>query len=564
MTGQATQATEVAAAPRAVSPRHFVRLKLRIMGNSFRGQVWRVVLFSFGILFGLIYATAGFFAAAAAGLAGNTDAAFLVAAAGGGVVALSWTLLPLLFFGVDETIDPSRFALLPLPRRTLVVGLLTAALIGVPAAATLIATAGLVLSAGALGGAGAAVVQALGVLLGLVFCVAVSRAVTSAFANLLRSRRTRDLAAVLLAVSAALIGPLQIAINRASTNTDWRRFLPLSEVIGWTPFGAPYTAGFEAAAGHWLAALAKLALVVAAIAVLLWWWSRTIETAMVGTASLGPAARQGTPGAPVDQLFPRILRWARRDRFGAILAREVRYWWRDARRRSNLITFAVAALFVSAMVNFGEAIWGTEAGEPARDVAASPLTFTLSMIFVGTLAAVTLANQFGFDGSAYANDIIAGVPGRTQIAARAAAFTVYVLPLVVLIAVIIGVLVGEPTWIPMALGTLVGTFGCGLAANSMLSVIGAYALPETSNPFALNTGAGMARGLLSILSMVIGVVLAVPLLLGALFAGDVWLWVALPVGLAYGAGAAWLGSVIVGDVLDRRMPELLLTITPRR
>ncbi len=29
--------------------------------------------------------------------------------------SLAWTLVPLLFFGVDETLDPARFALLPLP-----------------------------------------------------------------------------------------------------------------------------------------------------------------------------------------------------------------------------------------------------------------------------------------------------------------------------------------------------------------------------------------------------------------------------------------------------------------
>ena len=50
---------------------------------------------------------------------------------------LGWLLLPLVFFGVDETLDPARFALLPLRRRTLVTGMLAAALVGVPAVATL-------------------------------------------------------------------------------------------------------------------------------------------------------------------------------------------------------------------------------------------------------------------------------------------------------------------------------------------------------------------------------------------------------------------------------------------
>jgi ABC-2 type transport system permease protein len=553
--------TAVPAAPGPVSPRHFVRLKLRILGNGFRGQTTRVWLFVLGLLAGLFYATAGFFGTALPGLADSPDAALLVAALGGSVIALGWTLVPLVFFGVDETIDPARFALLPLTRRTLVTGLLTAALIGVPAAATLVATAGLVVSAGALGGVGAALVQVVGVLLGLIFCVAVSRAVTSAFASLLRSRRTRDLAAVLLAVVAGLIGPLQIALSRASADADWRRFLPVAEIVGWTPFGAPYTAGLEVATGRYWAAPVKLLLAAGVIVALLWWWSRTLESAMVGTASTGRAVQRAVAGAPVARLFPRILAWAPRDQFGAVLARDVRNWWRDARRRANLITFAVAALFVSAMANFSNAIWGTE---PARDVTASPIAFAFSMVFVGTLGAVTLANQFGFDGTAYAADVVAGVPGRVEIGARAAAFSVYVLPLVVVIAVLVGLLIGEPGWIPLGLGTLIATFGCGLAANSMLSVIGAYALPDTTNPFALNSGAGMARGLLSVVAMLISVVLAVPMVIGAIFAGDVWLWLALPIGLLYGVGAAVLGSVIVGDVLERRMPELLLTITPRR
>jgi ABC-2 type transport system permease protein len=282
---------------------------------------------------------------------------------------------------------------------------------------------------------------------------------------------------------------------------------------------------------------------------------------MVGSASTGRAGQRTVAGAPVARLFPRILAWAPRNQFGAVLARDARNWWRDARRRANLITFAVAALFVSAMANFSDAIWGTE---PARDVTASPIAFAFSMVFVGTLGAVTLANQFGFDGTAYAADVVAGVPGRVEIGARAAAFSLYVLPLVVVIAVLVGLLIGEPGWIPLGLGTLVATFGCGLAVNSMLSVIGAYALPDTTNPFALNSGAGMARGLLSLVGMLISVVLAVPMVLGAIFAGDLWLWLALPIGLLYGVGATVLGSVVVGDVLERRMPELLLTITPRR
>ncbi|MER6591667.1 ABC transporter permease, partial [Micromonospora purpureochromogenes] len=162
---------------RRVSARHFVRLKLRVMGNNFRGQGWRLAMFVIGVLVGLWFAAGGFLALAAPGFADEPRYALLTAAFGGGLLVLGWLLLPLVFFGVDETLDPARFALLPLPRRTLVAGLFAAALVSVPVLAVLLAVSGLVVTAAALGGWAAGLVAAVGVVAGLLLCVAASRAV---------------------------------------------------------------------------------------------------------------------------------------------------------------------------------------------------------------------------------------------------------------------------------------------------------------------------------------------------------------------------------------------------
>ncbi|MER7333433.1 MULTISPECIES: ABC transporter permease [unclassified Micromonospora] len=551
---------------RRVSARHFVRLKLRVMGNNFRGQGWRIALFVAGVVVGLWFAGTGFFLFAAPGLADEGRYALMVGSLGGGLAVLGWLLLPLVFFGVDETLDPARFALLPLPRRTLVTGLFAAALVSVPAVATLLALSGLVVTAGALGGWSAAAVTAVGVVAGLLLCVASARAVTSAFATALRSRRVRDLAAVLLAALAALLGPLQLVGVAALQDADWDRLDGVAEVIGWTPFGAPWTAGIDVAEGRAWAAPVKLLITAAAIVALLAWWSRSLESAMVGAASAGPArAQRGVPGGAVAQLFPRVVGWVRRDRFGALVAREARYWWRDARRRANLITVAVVGIFVPVMVNLGGSGFtvGEEQGFSVPDTA-SPVLVSLSMLFVGLLAAVTLANQFGFDGSAYAANVVAGVPGQVELRARMAAFSLYVLPMLGVVAVVLATLLGEPGWIGLMAGTLFATYGAGLAVNTFVSVLGAYSLPETSNPFALNSGAGVAKSFLTLLSMLASAVAAVPMVVAAGLLGDVWLWLALPLGAAYGLGAALLGAYLAGDVLDRRMPELLATVTPRR
>ncbi|MEU5907973.1 ABC transporter permease [Micromonospora sp. NPDC047467] len=552
---------------RSVGARHFVRLKLRVMGNSFRGQGWRVALFIGGALFGLWFAASGFFLFAAPGLTDNGRYAVLVAAAGGGLLVLGWLLLPLVFFGVDETLDPARFALLPLTRRTLVTGLFAAALVSVPMLAVLIASSGLVLTSWVLGGWSAGLVAGIGVLGGLLLCVAASRAVTSAFATMLRSRRVRDLAAVLLAVTAALLGPLQVFGLAALQETDWTRLTGVATVIGWTPLGAPWTAGIDLAQGRVWAAPVKLLITAVAIGALLAWWSRSLESAMVGAASTGKApAQRGVTGGAVAQLFPRVAGWLRRDRFGALVAREARYWWRDARRRANLITIAVVGIFIPVMINLGGLSLAVEERQGFTTGAggSSPVLVTLSMIFIGVLAAVTLANQFGFDGSAYAVNVVTGVPGRMELRARMTAFSLYVLPMLAFVAVVLSLLLGRPGWIGLAAGSLAATYGVGLAVNSFVSVLGAYSLPETSNPFAMNSGAGMAKGLLTLLVMIVSAVAAVPMLVAAALLGDAWLWLAFPLGAAYGLGAALLGAYLAGDVLDRRQPELLVTVTPRR
>ncbi|RKN46246.1 ABC transporter permease [Micromonospora endolithica] len=561
----AVAVNEPVAAVRPVPARHFVRLKLRVLGNNFRGQKWRVAMFVTGVLFGLWFAAIGFVLFALPGLADEPTYALLVAAFGGGLVVLGWVLLPLVFFGVDETLDPARFALLPLPRRSLVTGLFAAALVSVPAFAGLLALSGLVVTAGVIGGWSAAVVQAVGVVAGVLLCVAAARAMTSAFASMLRSRRVRDLAAVLLAVLAALLGPLQLLGVAAIQDADWDRLVPVAEVIGWTPFGAPWTAGIDLAEGRTWAAPVKLLVTAVTIVALLAWWSRSLESAMLGAVSSGPASTtKATAGGPVAQLFPGAARWLRRDRFGALVARETRYWWRDARRRANLITLAVIGLFVPAMVNFGGSGFTIDEQGISVTEGSSPVVVSLSMLFVGVLAAVTLANQFGFDGSAYAANIVAGVPGQVELRARMTAFSLYVLPLVVFVSLALTVVLGEPGWLGLSAGTLLATYGAGLAVNSYLSVLGAYDLPETSNPFAMNSGAGVARSFLTLLSMVVSAVAALPMVLAAALLGDVWLWLAFPVGAAYGVGAALLGAYLAGDVLDRRQPELLTTVTPNR
>jgi ABC-2 type transport system permease protein len=538
----------------------FVRLKLRVLRNGFRGKTARKIMFGVSLFLGLWFGGFGCFVLISSFYPTYPELGALIPPLGGALLMLGWIFGPLVWFGVDETLNPSRFALLPLSRATLVRGLLAAALLGVPALATALAAAGLVIGAAIWHGAVTALITALGATLGVLTCVALSRSVTSAFSNLLGSRRVRDLAAICLALLAAMLGPLQLFGISALQNADFQQMEGFARIVGWTPLGAPWSAGVDASSGHWLAPLGKLAIAAAFLLLLVRWWMSTIETAMIGTVSEGGGRRSGSVTAPVARLFGRLT-WFPVNRDGAMAVREARYWWRDTRRRASLLTFSVIGIFLPVVMNLGRS--DVIKLPEGQQIGGGPLAQTFTLIGVGVLGGLGVANQFGFDGSAYAVHLTSGVPGKVEMRSRVLGYSVYIVPMLLVISVAITALTGRYDELPMRVGILFGSYGVGLGVCLLISVYGAYSLPETSNPFAVNTGAGLTKSLFAIGALSAAVAMTIPLALGALLVPGLWMWLSLPVGLAYGAAAIWLGIVIGGDALDRRGPELLAAIMPR-
>jgi ABC-2 type transport system permease protein len=95
-------------------------------------------------------------------------------------------------------------------------------------------------------------------------------------------------------------------------------------------------------------------------------------------------------------------------------------------------------------------------------------------------------------------------------------------------------------------------------------VLAPYPMPDSSNPFAMNTGQGSAKSMLSFVSMIITWVLTAPLLAAFLLLPDGSQWVLLPAGLLWGFALAWVGTRVAGNLLERRAPEVLVAVTPKR
>lgn len=531
--------------------RYFVGLKLRILRNGLRGSPGRVAAFVVGSVFGLVGLVGGFALLAAVTALAGTDAALLVVTLVGLLLVLGWLVLPVLAFGVDESLDPARFALLPIPRRRLLSGLLAGAVVGIPPLATLVATCGMVVGAAAHGPVPAAV-AAVGVLLGFVTCVVGSRALTSGLATILRSRRVRDLGVVVFALLAALIGPAQMAIASLAQAGRLADALDTARLIGWTPLAAPYVAWFDVVAGRPGAAAAKLAIAAVTVALLAWWWTRSLESAMVGaSASAAPGRGRAATG-----LFPRLLRpLLPANRYGAIVARDLRTLWRDPRRRAGLFSVGLAAAVVPLSLRF------------AAQSDGGGLPLAPAMLFVGMLTAVLAANQFGYDGTAYAAQLLAGVDGRTELRGRLTALACVAVPLLLVIAVGVALLAGDAGAIPATVGVALCGFGAASGVMQVVSVLGAYPMPESSNPFAVNTGAGCTKALAQVLAMAGTLILGAPIAVLAVvleYFLPAWQWVVLPLGLCYGLALARLGVAFGGRFVDSRGPDLLAAVTPRR
>ncbi len=180
-----------------------VRLKLSLLHNGLRQSGGRRAAFVASAVVTVLFALLQLLGLLA--LHGHPHAE-AVAVPGTALLALGWAVLPLFFPTGDETLDPTRLVMLPLRPRPLVRALLAASLVGTGPLFTLLVLAGCALSL-AHGPAGYLCAVA-AVVLALLVCVALARAVATANVRLLSSRKGRDLAVLsglVIAVGAQLV-----------------------------------------------------------------------------------------------------------------------------------------------------------------------------------------------------------------------------------------------------------------------------------------------------------------------------------------------------------------------
>jgi ABC-2 type transport system permease protein len=525
--------------------RQFARLKLRLVRNGLRAPQY-AVLFSLGATGAGLLALAGFSTLALLRHdAHAADTTIVIFAA----VTLVWTVVPLLGFGTDETLDPQRLALLPLTPAQLLRGLLVAALVGVAPIATLFALSGAIV--GMASGVLSALLIAVAVVATLLLCVVASRTLIAVLAPLLRSRRGRDL--LVMTITLGVFVPQSFRLLSARSGGDSVHVISeIADRVRYTPFGWGGLAVTEAGQGHVAAALAALAAVVLVVAILLWIWMRVIPRALTTADAVAPAkTRSNRRGTLIPALFPFLSR----NRTGAMTAKDLRYYVRDPRRRGPLI----AALIVPGLFLFGT----------LRNANARPASATLLALVALLPASGLTLNQFGLDGAALWTLVVSGNNARADIVGKNLATVVLVAPLVAIPALATAAVTHGWAYVPLTIGLAPGMLGVILAVGNIVSVYAPYALPDRRNPLAANPGQGCVGGLAALGALFVdtlilvpaGIVAAVALHLFSLPLASV---IAIAFATAYGFAVWSLGSGVAVRRAQWRMPELLEAVSPRQ
>ncbi len=440
--------------------RLLVQLKLRLLAGALRASAGAKAAFITSSIFALLVA-AGAFAVLAAQR--GTGAAAPLATVIFTVFAFGWLILPIVAFGVDATLDPATLALFPLRTRPLATGLLAASLTGASPAANVLGLLGVTvgLARGPLGLA----VAVLAVLLQVLFCVTLARLVTTGLAGRLRSRRGKDLAALLIIPIFALYEAFTQLVPRlaAEGKLTAGSFAAVDAWMRWLPPGLAVHAIQDASDGRPGTALARLALLAAVIVVLGWLWIRSLSQALV---TVDTSTQTSVAGA--------ALPFARFGLRGTVAAR----YWLYQRRDPLALTYWPLTAVIMAAVSVSTIRTPHYLGGLLGSAA-----------FGGAFVGVFHANAIGTTGPGFTLEASALTSRRALQAyftGQNAALTVIAVPLLAAVSFALAVVAGHPAAGFLAVAVDLAAIGAGLAISNIFTVTLAY--PAEKRPAARRPG----------------------------------------------------------------------------
>jgi ABC-2 type transport system permease protein len=450
-------------------------------------------------------------------------------------VTLMWGVLSLVATGVDNLLDPARFAVLPVRARTLARGLFAAAYTGIPALMLVgLAVAQVLAWARQPAALPAALLAAV---LGTATAILISRAATSLLARIMTDRIGRFVGAVVVSLVTLLPLGLNLLLTTSTLDSDLRTFdaRRSAELAGWTPVGWAWVLPFDVASGRWGAAAVHLGLAAALVGGLMWVWVRQLDRALTSPMTSGGGQRIGR-----GRVLGAVLGHSPA---ATVAARRIRAWYRDSRLVSIALRTAVLPVFflVQALLTDSQAFAG------------------IGIIILAVFAGLTLMNDLAFDGEAWWIHVSTGVRGWEDRLGRVLASTVVFGPSVAVMfaaGFALGLLSNPLAWATVVVVAFLSSLALAIGVGSVLP----GTAPRTGgNPFAATSG-GAAQGCLTAAISFVGpVLLSLPIAVLAVRTAGLpgWRWVTFTVGCVYGVGLLAGAVVAGGRRLDRRAPEVL-------
>jgi ABC-2 type transport system permease protein len=514
-----------------------LRLRFQVLANTLRRnklQLVAVILGAFQALVLLGFVVIGLIVASTAPPAATQT----VVVVGGSLLVLGWMLIPVLFEGVEQTLDPQKLAPFPLRIERIMLAMFLVGVTWVPGVATIAASLGVsiawrahplaVLASLAAGAIGAAT------------AIAGSRLITAVTGALLRGRGVQRIGIVVVLVAALLTPAAAAAVSGvAHAGPDpLTGFTAAVDVLGWTPFGAVWSIPGRLVMGDGLGALAATAVALATLAFIVLIWRVALAVAL--RQSGGMSARVVSGGRLG------ILSRVPASPAGAIAARSLIYWFRDPRYSRQLLIIPILPALTL--------LWWALIHIDALALAAGPVV--ASLLPLAVFAAIS------YDGTAFAAQVAAGTSGRDDRVGRAAALLTVALPAVIVVQVVVAGIIGRVADLPALLGLSLAVL---FSATGVVSVSSARIVVPVAragrHPFSAPAGAATTSLIASY--AVTGVTMAtvvpaVVLTVLALVMGLAWLgWVAAVVGVVLGV-AVLIGGIALGArVLDRSAPAVL-------
>jgi ABC-2 type transport system permease protein len=454
----------------------------------------------------------------------------------GSLIVVIFTVLPLVL-GIDDTLDPRRFALFGISTNRLSFGIALASLVSVPAVViTVIAFALVVTWSRTPLAIALAVVSAV---LIVITCLLSTRVATSVASFLLSTRRARDASGLVGLIALVCLAPAIAAL----ASVDWRNdavgvLSSIEGVVSWTPLGAAWAVPADAAAGDFGLAAAKLAIAVAWIGVLWLCW-RTLVARMLVTPERQAAPRRYRGLGWFDRLPSKPT--------GVIAARNLTYWGRDSRYGTSL---AVVPLIPAIMV-----VALHIAGIPLAPLALLPVP--VMCLFLSW----AIHNDVSFDNTAVWLHLASSVAGKADRWGRVIPVLFVGLPIVVVGSILSVWAYGDWSVLPSLMGVSACILLSGLGLSSIMSAAFPYpTVRPGDSPFSQPTGGGSPAGLIQALSFGAIIVFAAPSLVFAAlgFLGEPsWHGWSFVSGVAIGLAVLFIGVAVGARVFDKRGPQLL-------